>query len=90
MNTKIKLQNRRNSVPKAKMKIGAKGKKAVCQTVSLKPNQRKYLDYHAKLSGIPIKDSVEQAIEDWLEVSYPTDVGRLEKALGLPSTLVPA
>lgn len=71
-----------------KAKIGAKGKKV--ETISVKPKRMEYLEYHAKLSGISIEDTVDQAIEDWLEVSYPTDVGRLEKALGLPSTLVPA
>jgi hypothetical protein len=66
--------------------VGAKEKKAI----RMNAKNRKFLEYHSKLSGIPIDDTVNQAVEDWLDVTYPVDIGRLEKAKGLPSTLAPA
>jgi hypothetical protein len=47
-----------------------------------------YLRYYRKLTNKPITEAVREALEDWLECSYVTDVYRIEEERGLPSTMV--
>lgn len=51
-------------------------------------DQLVYLKYVRKLSGIPVTELVQQAVQDWLDISYPSMVRRLEEKLGLPTTLI--
>jgi hypothetical protein len=47
-----------------------------------------YLRYYRELTNKPITEAVREALEDWLECSYATDVHRIEEERGLPSTMV--
>jgi hypothetical protein len=47
-----------------------------------------YLRYYRKLTNKPITEAVREALEDWFECSYVTDVHRIEEERGLPTTLV--
>jgi hypothetical protein len=47
-----------------------------------------YLRYYSRLTGKAITEIVQEALKDWLEVSYTACVPEMERKRGLPETTI--